>query len=85
VKQYEKMFNLEGKTLSIDEGVLDTIVQRAIDLELGARGLRSIIEAIMLDLMYEMPDSKEEHYHITVDLAEEKLSAANLIDFRQAG
>ncbi len=85
VKQYEKMFNLEGKTLSIDEGVLDTIVQRAINLELGARGLRSIIEAIMLDLMYEMPDSKEEHYHITVDLAEEKLSAANLIDFRQAG
>jgi len=85
VKQYEKMFNLEGKTLSIDEGVLDTIVQRAIDLELGARGLRSIIEAIMLDLMYEMPDSKEEHSHITVDLAEEKLSAANLIDFRQAG
>ncbi|MEL6133020.1 MAG: ATP-dependent Clp protease ATP-binding subunit ClpX [Bacteroidota bacterium] len=85
IRQYKKMFELEGKTLTFDDEVLDTVVQRAIDLKLGARGLRSIIEAIMLDLMFEMPDSDETHYHITHDIANERLSAANMINFRQAG
>ncbi|MEO0896515.1 MAG: ATP-dependent Clp protease ATP-binding subunit ClpX [Bacteroidota bacterium] len=85
IKQYQRMFQLEGKSLSFEAEVLDTIVQRAIELDLGARGLRSIIEAIMLDIMFDMPDSEEEHFHITVDLANEKLTAANLIDFRKAG
>ncbi|MCB0852410.1 MAG: AAA family ATPase, partial [Bacteroidetes bacterium] len=84
IKQYKKMFELEGKTLAFDEEVLDTIVKRASELELGARGLRSIIEAIMLDVMFEMPDSDVESYHITMDMAEAKLSEAHLIDFRAA-
>jgi len=85
LKQYERMFELEGKTLTIDESVLDKVVEQALEFELGARGLRSIIEAIMLDIMFEMPDSDTEHYHITLDMANEKLSAANLINYRQAG
>lgn len=85
IRQYKRMFELEGKTLSFDDDVLDTVVKRASDLGLGARGLRSIIEAIMLDIMYDMPDSEIEHYHITMDIAREKLVEANLINFRQAG
>lgn len=84
IRQYKKMFEMENKTLSFDEEVLDTIVERADDLKLGARGLRSIIEAIMLDIMYEMPDSETDHYHVTVDMATQKLADANLINFRQA-
>lgn len=84
IKQYQKMFELESKTLTFDDDVLDTVVTRANELQLGARGLRSIIEAIMLDIMYDMPDSDREHYHITGDMANEKLREANLIDFRQA-
>ncbi|MCL4130638.1 UNVERIFIED_CONTAM: hypothetical protein GTU68_001512 [Idotea baltica] len=84
IKQYQKMFELESKTLTFDDDVLDTVVARANELQLGARGLRSIIEAIMLDIMYDMPDSDREHYHITDDIANEKLREANLIDFRQA-
>ncbi|WNJ16861.1 ATP-dependent Clp protease ATP-binding subunit ClpX [Pontibacter sp. G13] len=85
LKQYKKMFELEGKTLTFDDEALDKVVQRANELKLGARGLRSIIEAIMLDIMFDMPDSETDHFHITVDLANEKLAQANLIDFRQAG
>lgn len=85
IRQYKRMFELEGKTLSFDDEVLDTVVNRASELKLGARGLRSIIEAIMLDIMYDMPESEIEHYHITMDIAREKLVEANLINFRQAG
>ena len=84
VRQYKKMFELEGKSLTFDDEALDMVVKRATALKLGARGLRSIIEAIMLDIMFEMPDSDSEHYLITVDMAQEKLLQANLIDFRQA-
>ncbi|MEM7654945.1 MAG: ATP-dependent Clp protease ATP-binding subunit ClpX [Bacteroidota bacterium] len=84
IKQYQKMFELEGKSLTFDDEVLDAVVKQASDLKLGARGLRSIIEAIMLDVMFEMPDSDLEHYHITLDIANEKLVQANLIDFRKA-
>ncbi len=83
VKQYQKMFELEGKTLSFDEDAIEVIVDKADALKLGARGLRSIIEAIMLDIMYDMPDSEVEHYHITVDMAKQQLEAS-LIEFRAA-
>jgi ATP-dependent Clp protease ATP-binding subunit ClpX len=85
IRQYQKMFELEGKTLTFDEEVLDAVVTQASELKLGARGLRSIIEAIMLDIMFDMPDSDREHFHITGDIANEKLLQANLIDFKKAG
>lgn len=84
IRQYHKMFELEGKTLSFDEEVLNLVVARASELKLGARGLRSIIETIMLDLMFDMPDSELEHFHITLDVANKKLAQANLIEFKQA-
>lgn len=84
IRQYKRMFELEGKQLTFDDEVLDMIVEKADNLKLGARGLRSIIEAIMLDIMYDMPDSEEKHFHITPDMANAKLDEAYMIDFRQA-
>ena len=69
VKQYVKMFELDGKELIIDEEVLDLIVDTAIEKKLGARGLRSICEQIMTDAMYEAPSSSEKTWHLTGDYA----------------
>ncbi len=85
VRQYQRMFELEDKTLSFDDEVLDMVVSRADELKLGARGLRSIIEAIMLDIMFDMPDSDLENYHITMDLANRNLTGSEMFNFRAAG
>lgn len=85
IRQYQKMFELEDKKLTFDEEVLETVVKRAVELKLGARGLRSILEAIMLDVMFDMPDSEETLYHISLDLATEKLSNTNFLNYRAAG
>jgi ATP-dependent Clp protease ATP-binding subunit ClpX len=79
IKQYEKLFELDGIKLSWDEKVLDYIVQKAIEFKLGARGLRSICEAIMMDAMFELP-SKENAGDINIGIkyAREKLEKANL-------
>ena len=62
IKQYQKLFDIEGITLTFDKKAIDIIVEQAMELQLGARGLRSICEAIMLDAMFEFPsdDSKKE-------------------------
>jgi len=79
IKQYEKLFEMDGIKLSWDEKVLDYIVQKAIEFKLGARGLRSICEAIMMDAMFELP-SKENPGDINIGIkyAREKLEKANL-------
>ena len=79
IKQYEKLFQMDGITLSWDEKVLDYIVQKALEFKLGARGLRSICEAIMMDAMFELP-SKENPGDINIGIkyAREKLEKANL-------
>lgn len=74
VKQYMKMFELENKKLRYEDEVLDMIVEKANELKLGARGLRSIIETLMLDVMYDMPHSDQKDYLITPDYAQERLS-----------
>ena len=83
IRQYQKMFELENKKLSFDDAVLDMVVDKADELQLGARGLRSILEAIMLDIMYEMPDSDRKEYVVGLEMAQRKLEAS-LIDFRVA-
>jgi len=85
IKQYEKLFELDGIKLSWDEKVLDYIVQKAIEFKLGARGLRSICEAIMMDAMFELP-SKENPGDINIGIkyAREKLEKANLKRLRAA-
>ncbi len=79
IKQYEKLFEMDGIKLGWDEKVLDYIVRKAIEFKLGARGLRSICEAIMIDAMFELP-SKQDAGEITIGIkyAREKLEKANL-------
>jgi ATP-dependent Clp protease ATP-binding subunit ClpX len=73
VKQYIKLFKMDNIDLSFADGVLDFIVDKAIEFKLGARGLRSICETIMLDAMFEMPSVGKDELTITVDYASSKL------------
>lgn len=77
IRQYVKLFDIDHIKLSFDEEVFEYIVDKAIEFKLGARGLRSICEAIMTDLMFEIPSQPCESVTITKDYAEEKLSKLN--------
>ncbi|MCM1518292.1 MAG: ATP-dependent Clp protease ATP-binding subunit ClpX [Pseudoflavonifractor sp.] len=77
VKQYEKLFGMDGIKLTFDEAALDLIVDKAIEYKLGARGLRSIVESIMIDAMYEMPSTDDKEFTVTREYALEKLANAN--------
>lgn len=77
VKQYEKLFAMDGVKLTFEPEALDLIVDKAIEYKLGARGLRSIVESIMIDAMYEVPSSSAGEFNVTADYALEKLKAAN--------
>lgn len=74
IRQYEKIFELDGMRLEIEPEVLDLIVDTAIENKLGARGLRSICEAIMTDVMYEAPSSDDEVFVLTLDYARTRLT-----------
>src|SRR5574343_328381 len=80
MKQYKHLVQMEGIKLEVDEEVLDLIVDKALEFKLGARGLRGICEAIMLDLMYDLPsnDKAPKSFTITLDYAAEKLKNARL-------
>ena len=85
VKQYEKLFDLEGIRLSFTPGALDYIAEKAIEYQLGARGLRSICEAIMTDAMFELPSLKDvTEFEITRSYATEKLGRSKLSKLRVA-
>ena len=74
MKQYEKMFELDGIKLVVEPEVLDLIVDTSIENKLGARGLRSICEAIMTDAMYEAPSSNKKTFKLTLKYAKERLA-----------
>jgi ATP-dependent Clp protease ATP-binding subunit ClpX len=78
VKQYEKLFEIEGATLTFEPEVIDYIVERAHDYKVGARGLRSICEAIMLDWMYDAPSNKIKEIVVNLEYAKSKLEKLNL-------
>ena len=81
IKQYEKLFQLEGVNLSLEKPVLDFIVDKAFEFKLGARGLRSICEAILLDAMFEVPSAAKnspKDFVITLSYAMEKFSKSNV-------
>jgi len=82
-KQYAKLFEMDGVTLTWDDKVLDYIVDKAVEFKLGARGLRSICEAIMIDAMFEM-DNGEKEINIGLKYAREKLEKSNLKRLRAA-
>jgi ATP-dependent Clp protease ATP-binding subunit ClpX len=85
LKQYEKLFEMDGIKLKWDEKVLDYIVQKAMEFKLGARGLRSICEAIMMDAMFELPSREgTTEMNIGIKYAREKLEKANLKRLRAA-
>jgi ATP-dependent Clp protease ATP-binding subunit ClpX len=73
IKQYRKMFSMDNIQLAIDEEVLDYIVNKAIEFKLGARGLRSISEDILIDAMFELPGTGKKELHINIDYAKEKI------------
>ena len=78
VRQYEKLFQMDGIKLTFTEDVLKLIVDKAVDYKLGARGLRSIVESIMMDAMFEVPSKKLKTFEVTREYAEEQLAKSNL-------
>ena len=82
VKQYRKLFEIDDIVLKIDNEVFEFIVDKAEDFDLGARGLRTICEAIMVDAMFELPSSDEKEFHLTLNYAKEKLSRKKLRKLR---
>ena len=75
IKQYIRLFELDGVKLTFDNDVLDYIVDKAIEYKLGARGLRSICEAIMMDAMFEVPASKRKTFRVKLDYARQRVEA----------
>src|ERR1051325_8411526 len=78
IKQYTKLFELETIKLSMDEDVLDFMVEKAMEYKLGARGLRSICESILTDAMFEMPSGKEKAIHLTLEYAKKKFEKSKM-------
>ena len=78
VKQYIKLMEMDGIELSFDEDALDCIVDKAVEYKLGARGLRSIVEAIMMDAMFEIPSKKVKKFKVTLEYAKSQLDKAHL-------
>ena len=77
IKQYIRLFDMDGVTLRFDDEVLDYIVDKADEYKLGARGLRSICEAIIMDAMYEVPSSKAVEFTVTLDYAKKRIEGRN--------
>lgn len=85
VKQYTKLFEMDGVALKFEENVLEFIVEKSTEFKLGARGLRSIVEAILTDAMFELPsDSKTKTFTVTLQYAEEKFRKTNISKLRVA-
>ena len=76
IRQYKKLFELDGKTLEFTPEALDRIVDKALEYKLGARGLRSIVETVMVDAMFEGPSAKEKAITITPEYIDSQLSKA---------
>jgi len=84
IKQYEKLFSMDDVEFTIEEGALNYIVEKAVEYKLGARGLRSLCEAILTDAMFELPSSDEKQLVVTKDYAEEKMTKTTLKKLRAA-
>ncbi|MFC2096193.1 ATP-dependent Clp protease ATP-binding subunit ClpX [Bacteroidota bacterium] len=78
IKQYEKLFKMDNVKLKFDKEVLDYIVEKAIEFKLGARGLRSICEAIMIDVMFDIPSSEDKEVVITLEYAKDRMGKVNI-------
>ena len=84
VKQYIKLVEMDGIKLSFPEETLDYIVDKAVQYKLGARGLRSIVESVMMDAMYEIPSKKVKKFVVSLDYAKAQLEKSNLNRMEEA-
>jgi ATP-dependent Clp protease ATP-binding subunit ClpX len=78
IKQYKKLFEMEGIQLTIEPAVLDFMVEKAVEYKLGARGLRSICEGILTDAMFEMPSTNEKTFVLDIDYAKRKFETSKI-------
>ena len=78
IKQYIKLFAMDDIKLTFDEDVFEFIVDKALEFKLGARGLRSIVEAVMMDAMYSMPSANKKKLHVTLEYAKEKFEKSDV-------
>lgn len=78
VKQYVKLFAMDGIELTFSDEALNLIVDKAVEYKLGARGLRSIVESIMMDAMFEVPSTDAKTFEVTLDYARQQLDKSHL-------
>lgn len=84
IKQYQKLFSMDGVAITFDDGAYEFIVDKAIEFKLGARGLRSIVEAIMIDAMFTLPSADKKKLHVTRNYATNQLEKSDLHHLRVA-
>ena len=84
IKQYVKLLEMDGIKLTFEDSVFEYIVDKAVEYKLGARGLRSIVETIMMDVMFEIPSGSKKEYEVTLDYAKLQLEKANMARLQTA-
>ena len=84
IKQYVKLLEMDGIKLTFEDSVFEYIVDKAVEYKLGARGLRSIVETIMMDVMFEIPSGSKKEYEVTLDYAKQQLEKANMVRLQTA-
>ena len=84
IKQYAKRFKMDKIELVFQPEVFEYIVDKAIEYKLGARGLRSIVETIMMDMMFELPSKKVKSFEVTLDYAQKQMDKANISRLQNA-
>ena len=85
VKQYVKLFEMDGIKLTFEQAALDLIVDKAVEYKLGARGLRSIVESVMMDVMFELPSKKIKNFEVTLDYTQKQIEKAHFEKLEKAG
>ena len=78
IRQYQKLYEMDGVTLTFDKEALDVMVDKAVEFKLGARGLRSIVENVMIDSMYETPSKRVKKFEVTADYVRQQLDKSHL-------
>lgn len=84
IKQYVKLFEMDNVKLTFEDAVYEYVVDKAIEYKLGARGLRSIVETIMMDAMFEIPSERRDSFVVTLDYAKQQLEKANIARLQNA-
>ena len=82
IKQYKKLFSIDNIKLEFDEEVLDFVVEKAMEYKLGARGLRSIMEAIMTEIMFKLPSKNKKEHRVTLDYARKQMEKTNALTLK---